>query len=64
MKPKFIPVLEMCIDSGIRLGYSRAHKHTDEPDEELIKEKIQEAIWNEIYEWFDFEELKDERTSS
>lgn len=60
MKPKTINVLEMCIDTGVSLGYNRAHKHDDNPSEEVIKDKIREAIMNEIYEWFDFEDLKDE----
>ena len=56
MKPKFEPVLEMCIRNGIELGYNRAHKHHDNPDESLIFREIEIAINNEIYEWFNFEE--------
>lgn len=63
MTPKFEPVLRMCIENGIRLGYKRAHKHDDNPGEDIIIEKIEDAIWNEIYEWFDFDEVDDGHTS-
>ena len=54
MTPKFIPVLEMCIDNGVGLGYSRAFKHNDNPSEEEITDQIKQSIMNELYEWFDF----------
>lgn len=57
MTPKIMPVLEMCIENGIRLGYHRAFKHNDSPEEETIFIEIQKAIENEIHEWFDFNEL-------
>lgn len=56
MEPKFFPVLEMCIQNGIRLGYSRAFKHNETPEEETIFMEIEKAIENEIYEWFNFKE--------
>lgn len=60
MKPKLIPVLEMCIQNGISLGYNRAYKHLAEPSEDAIKEKIEQAIMSEIYEWFEVDnERKD-----
>lgn len=55
MKPKITRVLEECIDSGVALGLSRAHKHTDTPTEEQIRACISDAIWNKLYEWFHFE---------
>ena len=54
MKPKFLPVLEMCIENGLTLGYRRAFKHTDDPTEEQITQAIKDAIMLELYEWFDF----------
>ena len=61
MKPKFLPVLEMCIENGLTYGYRRAFKHNDNPTEEHITMAIREAIMFELYEWFDFEppSLKD-----
>lgn len=55
MKPKFDAVLEMCIDNGLRLGYNRAFKHVDIPTEEQIFSKQRDAIFEEIYEWFEME---------
>jgi hypothetical protein len=56
MKPKFTPVLEMCIENGLRLGYTRAFKHNDNPSDEQIHQAIFQAVMHELYEWFDFEE--------
>ena len=56
MKPKIYPVLVMCINAGVNLGYNRAFKHNPDPTQDDIKTCINEAITNEIYEWFDFED--------
>lgn len=56
MTPKFNAVLDMCIENGLKLGFSRAHKHNDQPTEQQIIEKQFQAIMDEIYEWFDFED--------
>ena len=55
MKAKSDCVLEMCIDEGIKLGWNRAHKYSDEPTEQDIQHHIKSAIWGEIFEWFEFE---------
>ena len=44
----------MCIENGIKLGYNRAHKHTETPTREQIEIQIYDAIMHEIYEWFEF----------
>ena len=59
LKPKAHLVLEMAIKDGIDYGWMRAYKHTDTPDENLVKQEIEHHIWNSIHEWFDMEE-KDE----
>jgi predicted Zn-dependent protease with MMP-like domain len=59
MRPKLIPLLERCIENGTLLGYRRAFKHTENPTEEEIVDKINDAIINEIYEWFDFSESEE-----
>lgn len=59
MQPKFQALLDMCIENGLRLGYNRAFKHTDTPDEHTIIGKQFDAVKDEIYEWFDFPEVKD-----
>ena len=63
MKPKILPVLEMCIETGLIYGYHRAFKHDDDPSEEQITQAIKDAIMHELYEWFDFEALNNERTN-
>ena len=57
MKPKMLPVLEMCIENGLTYGYSRAFKHTDDPTEDQITQAIKDAIMHELYEWFDMEKV-------
>jgi hypothetical protein len=56
MKPKINRILTAAIEQGIGFGYTRAFKHTDTPTEERIKESIENEIWNNIYEVFDFRE--------
>jgi hypothetical protein len=60
MKPKTIPVLDQCIENGIKLGWQRAHKHTETPTPANIYTQIYQAIWSELDEWFDFQEDRHE----
>jgi len=55
MKPKVIPLMEMCVETGVRMGIARAFKHTEEPTEAEIYEKISSAVMSEIHEWFIFD---------
>jgi hypothetical protein len=55
MKPKTDLVLEMCIKQGIDYGWTRAHKHFENPPENIVKEEIENAISHEICEWFNME---------
>jgi hypothetical protein len=57
MKPKILPVLEMCIENGLTIGYRRAFKHNDNPTEEQVIAVIRDSIMHEFYEWFDFEKV-------
>ncbi len=56
MKPKIRPILELCIDEGVRVGYRRAYKHTEQPNEDWVIETINNEIMNVIDLYFDFEE--------
>ena len=49
-------ILEHVLDVGIELGWRRAHKHTDTPSAELLKNSIEQAIWDELYEWMVFDD--------
>ena len=61
MKPNIRTILAKAIEQGIEYGWSRAHKHTDEPEPEHIREQIEQAVLNEICEWFDFEDVNNEK---
>lgn len=56
MKANMHKILEHVLDVGIELGWRRAHKHTDAPSAELIKNSIEQAIWDELYEWVVFDD--------
>ena len=56
MKPKTRTILEMCIEEGIDLGMTRAHKHTQTPMQEHIVNEIMKAIFLKIDEMFSFED--------
>ena len=55
MKPRIRHILERAIDEGISYGYHRAHKYTDTPDENLLSQCINYAIWLEIDAIFAFD---------
>jgi hypothetical protein len=56
MIPKIYPLLERCIEDGLSRGWTRAHKHTETPSEQLILDEQMNAITLEIFEWFEFKE--------
>ena len=56
MKANMHKILEHCIDTGLELGWRRAHKHTDTPSAELLKNSIEQALWDELYEWVVFDD--------
>jgi len=55
MKAKMHVILEMAIEQGVRRGYSRAHKHVENPSEDCIIEQIEDAVMSQIYEYFTFD---------
>ena len=59
MKAKEYNLLAQCVETGVMLGWNRSRKHTDDPDPQHIREQIEQAVMNEICEWFDFEEVKE-----
>ena len=56
MKPKIRVILEQAIEEGVRRGYSRAHKHVENPTEGAIIESIEDHVMSAIYEYFTFED--------
>ena len=56
MKPKTYAILSRAIEEGVALGYIHAFKHTDDPSEQFVCEKIYEGVMQEICENFTFED--------
>lgn len=55
MRMRAYDVLRRAIEEGVEYGWRRAHKHTDTPDAESIKDQIVTGILNEVCEYFDFD---------
>ena len=43
------------IEDAVKIGWNRAYKHIDNPDEDTIKSHIYDAVESAIYEWIDFD---------
>ena len=56
MKVDEYKVLVMCVENGVQLGWNRAHKHSDTPEDYYIRDCIEEAVMHEIFEYFNFED--------
>ena len=59
MKPKILPVLEMCIEDGLSYGYMRAYKHNENPTAQEVQDAQHKAIMSSIWEWFDMGEIEE-----
>lgn len=55
MRVRAYDVLVRAVAEGVEYGWRRAHKHTDEPGEEAIKDQVIQGVLNEACEWFDFD---------
>ena len=55
MRLKTYQLIERIVEEGTQAGYDRAHKHTDTPSEETIKQCIEQYIMNGFDEYFEFE---------
>jgi hypothetical protein len=53
-------VLTRAIEDGVAYGWERAHKHTDDPSPDFIKQTIEQAVENSISEVFTFDDDEDE----
>jgi len=56
MKAKEYQLMQECVMNGVARGFRVAYKHTDDPSNEMVQEKLWQEIMSEIAEWFDFEE--------
>ena len=55
MKVNYRKLIEDCIETGIERGWRRAHKHTENPNPEFIKDMIHDCIMEQFYEYFIFD---------
>ena len=58
MKVKIERVIEDCLSTGIKLGWNRAHKHVENPNEEFVKDTIHDCIMEQFYDYFTFDEIE------
>ena len=56
MKVKMYKLIQEIVESGTESGYNRAHKHTDSPCDETIKNCIEQHIMNGFDEAFKFDQ--------
>ncbi len=59
MKANEYLIMSDCIENGVSYGWHRAHKHTENPTEEQIKEAIEQAVMSAIVEYFWFDQDKE-----
>lgn len=59
MKPNWYAIITDIIDRGIDVGWSRAHKHTDMPDPQVVKEAIYHEITNGLCEAIVFDDAEE-----
>lgn len=52
-------VLHQAVENGIAYGWMRAHKHEENPSEDVIKDLIHDGVMLEISEWFLFDTAED-----
>ena len=50
-------ILERAIEEGLAIGWRRAHKHTDIPSEEAIKESISREVMNSLLDVLNINDL-------
>jgi hypothetical protein len=56
MKPKSYTILLRAVEEGCKMGYNRAHKHTDNPPQHQIEDSIVNEVMNAICEVFSFDD--------
>ena len=55
MQVKMYQLIERLVEEGIEAGWQYAHKHTDSPIEETIKDCIEQYIMLGFDETFEFD---------
>lgn len=60
MKVNEYKVLTEAIERGISYGWNRAYKHTDNPTPDAVKTQIEDAVLQEVCEYFDFSGVEED----
>jgi hypothetical protein len=56
MKLKAYPLVERALEEGAQAGWNRAHKYTDTPTAEAVRDEIVRAQMLELSEILDWED--------
>lgn len=56
MKPNTYKLMCRAVEEGMAHGWRKVHKHNDNPDEDLLLCTLEEAVTNELCEWFNFDD--------
>jgi hypothetical protein len=56
MTPDAYKIVVMAVETGVATGLRRAYKHDPKPSDDQIAATIEQAVIDEICEWFRFNE--------
>jgi hypothetical protein len=56
LKPNYYNLIRDSVEIGLAFGWSRAHKYTNKPDVDFIKENMLREIMGALCDKFDFGE--------
>lgn len=59
MRVRAYDVFHRAVEEGISAGWCRAHKHSDSPGEDTIKDQILTEVINAVSEYFAFNQPDD-----
>jgi hypothetical protein len=59
MTPDAYKVMTMAVETGVALGVRRAFKHDAKPSEDQIVATVEQAVIDELCEWFKFDQEED-----
>jgi len=54
MRAKEYKLMSRAVEEGVAYGWRRAHKHVEDPSDAIVLTEIEQAVINEICEWFEF----------
>lgn len=60
MRVRGYDAFHRAVEEGISAGWRRAHKHTDSPGEDTVKNQILTEVINAVSEYFAFDQPPDD----